>query len=115
MENAELKDQSKMASEEANEQPKELSQDELLKDQFETASEEVKELPKKPTQDEQLKLYGLFKQANSGDIDIDQPGMFEFEKKAKWGAWNKNKGMSQPDAMTEYIALVKELQTKYTE
>ncbi|KAJ2242775.1 hypothetical protein GGH98_005282 [Coemansia sp. RSA 454] len=117
MENTELQNQFKTAAEQVEEQPKKLTQEEQLKlqDQFETAAKQVQELPKKPTNDEKLKLYGLYKQANSGDVDTEKPGMFEFEKKAKWDAWNNIKGKPENDAKTEYIALVKELQAKYAE
>lgn len=49
----------------------------------------------KLTDDELLQLYGLFKQASVGDNNTDKPGMLDFKGKAKWEAWNKNKGKSQ--------------------
>ena len=27
-----------------------------------------------------------------GDVNIDRPGMFDLKGKAKWDAWNLNKG-----------------------
>ena len=39
----------------------------------------------------------------------DKPGMFDMTGKAKWEAWNKNKGLSKDDAMTKYIELVDSL------
>ena len=35
--------------------------------------------------------------------------MFDQKGRAKWSAWEKNKGMSQDDAKKEYIALVDSL------
>merc|ERR1711924_372574 len=44
--------------------------------------------------DDKLKAYGLFKQSNVGDVNTDRPGMFSPTDRAKWDAWEKNKGMS---------------------
>ena len=65
------------------------------------------------TQEEMLQLYALFKQANVGDVNVPRPGMLDFKGKAKWDAWDKQKGKSAEDAMTEYVALVAELRAKY--
>ncbi len=64
----------------------------------------------KMSNDEALIFYGLYKQATVGDNNESQPGMLSFEKKAKWGAWNKVKGTSKEDAMRKYVELAK----KYT-
>ena len=34
----------------------------------------------------------LFKQANEGDNTTAAPGMFDFKGKAKWNAWDAQKG-----------------------
>ena len=75
---------------------------------------------KKISQDQQLLLYGWFKQVEThlprplanvqrcsswsqrnlivfvqvkeGDCNTAKPGMLDFSGKAKWEAWNKNKG-----------------------
>ena len=74
---------------------------------------------KKISQDQQLLLYGWFKQVENlprplanvqssscwlqrnlivfvqvkeGDCNTAKPGMLDFSGKAKWEAWNKNKG-----------------------
>lgn len=39
--------------------------------------------------------------------------MFDFTGKAKWYAWEKQKGKSNDDAMNEYIKLVEQLKEKY--
>ena len=67
-------------------------------------------LPAATTQADQLVLYGLFKQANVGDCDTARPGMLDLKGKAKWDAWNSNKGKSKDTAMEEYICKVEALQ-----
>ena len=44
------------------------------------------------TDEEKLKIYGLYKQATIGDVNTDRPGMFDLKGKAKWDAWNAQKG-----------------------
>lgn len=89
-----------------------------LQAQFESAAEAVKSFSSKPSNDNLLKIYALYKQATVGDINtskvgscssLTQPGMFDQKGRAKWSAWEKNKGMSQDDAKKEYIALVDSL------
>lgn len=53
-----------------------------------------------------LQFYGLYKQATSGDCDTKRPGLFQLTAKAKWDAWNKCKGTTTAQAMTQYIALL---------
>merc|ERR1712141_379329 len=81
--------------------------------EFETAASEVTKLSKTPTDQEKLKTYSLYKQATVGDCNTTRPGMMDFAGKAKWDAWNGNKGMSQTDAEAAYIAFVGELKGKY--
>jgi len=80
---------------------------------FDTAANEVKQLKSKPSDEEMLRVYSLFKQGTVGDVNTARPGMLDFTGKAKWDAWEKQKGKSQEDAMIEYIALVEELKGKY--
>ena len=42
--------------------------------------------------EELVELYGLYKQATVGDINIAQPWAVQVKERAKWDAWNKNKG-----------------------
>ncbi|XP_074538688.1 acyl-CoA-binding domain-containing protein 7 [Halichoeres trimaculatus] len=81
--------------------------------EFEKMAEDVKKVKTRPTDQELLDLYGLYKQANVGDVDTERPGMLDLKGKAKWDAWNSRKGMSKEDAMTAYIALAKEIINKY--
>lgn len=41
--------------------------------------------------------------------------MFDLKGKAKWNAWNDNKGMSQDEAKEKYLAYVDMLLEKYKE
>ncbi|KAM6978600.1 acyl-CoA-binding protein [Tautogolabrus adspersus] len=84
-----------------------------LKAKFDAAAEEVKKLTAKPADEEMLQVYSLFKQSTVGDVNTARPGMFDFTGKAKWDAWEKQKGKSQDDAMNEYITLVEQLKEKY--
>eukprot|EP00178_Gracilaria_changii_P004652 TRINITY_DN17565_c0_g1_i1.p1 TRINITY_DN17565_c0_g1~~TRINITY_DN17565_c0_g1_i1.p1 ORF type:complete len:100 (+),score=25.25 TRINITY_DN17565_c0_g1_i1:32-331(+) len=56
--------------------------------------------------DQKLKVYGLYKQATAGDNNTSQPWAIQLEARAKWDAWEKNKGMSKEEAMQNYIDLL---------
>ncbi|KAM4602070.1 acyl-CoA-binding protein-like [Polymixia lowei] len=75
--------------------------------------EEVKILKQRPSRSELSLLYGLYKQATVGDINIGRPGMFDIIGQGKWDAWNAQKGLSKEEAMTAYVSLVEELKAKY--
>jgi acyl-CoA-binding protein len=57
----------------------------------------------KPSNDLKLQMYGLFKQATNGDVSGKKPGMLDMVGRAKYSAWEKNKGMSSADAMQAYL------------
>ncbi|EDV97753.1 acyl-CoA-binding protein homolog [Drosophila grimshawi] len=84
-----------------------------LTEQFNAAAEKVKSLTKRPSDDEFLELYGLFKQATVGDNETSKPGMLDLKGKAKWEAWNKQKGKATDEAQKEYVAFVEGLVAKY--
>ena len=75
---------------------------------FESAAERAKELPHQPN-DVLLDLYGLFKQATTGDVTGEKPGMFDFKGAAKYDAWERRRGMTKEEAMQAYIELVDRL------
>jgi diazepam-binding inhibitor (GABA receptor modulator, acyl-CoA-binding protein) len=52
-----------------------------------------------------LELYGLYKQATSGDARGNRPGAFDLKGRAKFDAWTSRKGMSADDAKRKYIEL----------
>ena len=80
-----------------------------LKARFERAVEESKNLPEKPDNATLLRLYALFKQASSGDVEERRPGFSDLVGRAKWDAWNAMKGQTSETAMQEYIDLVESL------
>ncbi|HMM52036.1 MAG: acyl-CoA-binding protein [Burkholderiales bacterium] len=80
-----------------------------LSTRFEQAVAESKTLPERPDNMTLLKLYALYKQASSGDVDGKRPGFTDMVGRAKWDAWNELKGTGRDDAMQQYIALVESL------
>ncbi len=80
-----------------------------LAEDFESAQKRVNDLSAAPSQDKLLQLYSLYKQAKGGDATGKRPGMLDIKGRAKFDAWSKQKGTSQDDAMTAYIALVDSL------
>jgi acyl-CoA-binding protein len=83
-----------------------------VKSLFDKAVEESKNFKEKPSNDTLLQLYSLFKQATSGDVNIEPPvNPFDFVAKAKYAAWAALKGKSTQDAQKEYIKLVEKLKS----
>ena len=80
-----------------------------LKSRFEKAVTESKQLPEKPDNATLLKIYALYKQASSGDVEGKRPGFTDFVGRAKWDAWNELQGTAGEDAMQQYIDLIDEL------
>lgn len=80
-----------------------------LKTQFETAVSESKQLPEKPDNMTLLKIYALYKQASSGDVEGKRPGFTDMVGRAKYDAWDALKGTSADDAMQQYIDLIESL------
>mgnify|MGYP002359939892 CR=1 FL=1 len=80
-----------------------------LKDQFEAAVAASKNLPERPDNMTLLKIYALYKQASSGDVDGKRPGFTDMVGRAKWDAWNELKGKGANDAMQEYVDLIESL------
>ena len=80
-----------------------------LKSLFEKAVAESKNLPEKPDNMTLLKLYALFKQASSGDVDGKRPGFTDMVGRAKWDAWDAIKGSSAEQSMQAYVDLIESL------
>ena len=80
-----------------------------LKAQFEKAVADTKNLPEKPDNMTLLKIYALYKQASSGDVEGKRPGFTDMVGRAKWDAWNEIKGKSSDEAMQAYIDLIESL------
>ncbi len=81
--------------------------------EFNIAAATVKQLAQTPSDDELKTLYGYYKQAVFGDCNVEKPGLIYFKEKAKWEAWNNNKGMGKYDAEVKYILYVNQLIQKY--
>jgi acyl-CoA-binding protein len=80
-----------------------------LKKLFEKAVADSKSLPEKPDNATLLKIYALYKQATSGDVEGKRPGFTDLVGRAKWDAWNEIKGKSGDDAMQAYVDLIESL------
>ncbi|HKY63346.1 MAG TPA: acyl-CoA-binding protein [bacterium] len=78
------------------------------KKEFDQALKDVKKLSDL-SNDQLLQLYGLYKQATEGDVHGPKPGMLDLKGKAKYSAWEKQKGKSAEKAMSAYVSLVKKL------
>lgn len=76
---------------------------------FGEAQTRVKDLKKSPGNDKLLELYALYKQGSTGDVSGKRPGMLDVKGRAKYDAWAKQKGTTQDDAKTAYVALVERL------
>ena len=80
-----------------------------LNEQFEQAVAESKNLPERPDNATLLKLYALYKQGSTGDVDGKRPGFTDMVGRAKWDAWNELKGQSADEAKQAYVDLVEDL------
>jgi diazepam-binding inhibitor (GABA receptor modulating acyl-CoA-binding protein) len=76
-----------------------------LAQQFAEAQARIKPVTGLPS-DVMLDLYALYKQATSGDVTGDRPGMLDIRGRAKYDAWAKRKGLSRDAAIQAYLALV---------
>jgi len=77
-----------------------------LQTQFEAAAKAATSLPTRPDNETMLKLYALYKQAKTGDVDGKRPGMFDMVGRAKYDAWAELKGTPKEKAMQAYIDLI---------
>ena len=80
-----------------------------LKTRFEAAVAGSKNLSERPDNATLLKIYGLYKQATTGDNADKKPGFGDMVGRAKWDAWNEIKGKDSKAAMQEYADLVESL------
>ncbi|MEX1166378.1 MAG: acyl-CoA-binding protein [Hydrogenophaga sp.] len=77
--------------------------------QFEAAVAHSKNLSERPDNGTLLKMYGLYKQATSGDVVDKKPGFSDMVGRAKWDAWNAVKGASTEAAQQQYIDLIESM------
>lgn len=80
-----------------------------LQAQFDQAAQDVQQLPKRPENDVMLRLYALYKQGTSGDVQGSRPGVLDMMGRLKYDSWAKLKGIAASQAMGDYIALVEQL------
>jgi diazepam-binding inhibitor (GABA receptor modulating acyl-CoA-binding protein) len=80
-----------------------------LKTQFEQAVADSTQLPERPENKTLLELYGLYKQATTGDNAGTRPGFTDMAGRMKFDAWAALKGKSNDEAMQEYIDLIESL------
>jgi len=77
-------------------------------EEFDRVSTDIRQiLNNQPSHPNALELYGLYKQATCGDVNIARPSLFDFRGKAKWDSWYARKGLSQDEAKLQYIRLGK--------
>jgi acyl-CoA-binding protein len=80
-----------------------------LQAKFDAAKEDSVKLPKRPDNPTMLKMYALFKQGSTGDVEGERPGFTDLVGRAKYDAWAELKGTAKEDAMQQYIDLVESL------
>ncbi|TCK35066.1 carboxylesterase [Paraburkholderia sp. BL8N3] len=82
---------------------------------FDAAVALSKTLRKAPDNDTLLTLYALFKQASSGDVAGERPGMMDMVGRSKYDAWAARRGVPREQAMRDYVALVNRLKAEDTQ
>jgi diazepam-binding inhibitor (GABA receptor modulating acyl-CoA-binding protein) len=70
---------------------------------FDDCSQKIKTDGKNVSNDDLQVIYGLYKQATEGDNTKEEPSFYQLTEKAKWKAWNANKGKSKEQAKHEYV------------
>lgn len=80
-----------------------------LQTRFDAAVAQSKNLSERPDNATLLKIYGLYKQATTGDNTEKKPGFADMVGRAKWDAWNQCKGSSGDEAKQQYIDLIESL------
>lgn len=88
-----------------------------IKKEFAAAVEKVRNAPAdgafKPGNEMKLKMYGLFRQANDGDVSGKRPGLLNVVERFKYDAWAALKGVSREEAMKRYVAEVAKVEKQY--
>jgi acyl-CoA-binding protein len=90
-----------------------------LQQEFEAAVQQVNNLPADTAPKYMTDLYGLYKQATEGDVNMkgdavdadsaDQANGPAGLSQAQWDSWDKYKGTSEDDAKRQYVAKVAEI------
>ncbi|MDB5269242.1 MAG: hypothetical protein JWP58_2282 [Hymenobacter sp.] len=87
--------------------------------QFQAAAEQVNNLPGDVAAKHMTELYGLYKQATEGDVNMkndevdasaaDQASGPAGLSQAQWDSWNQFKGVSEEEAKQRYVAKTAEI------
>jgi diazepam-binding inhibitor (GABA receptor modulator, acyl-CoA-binding protein) len=80
-----------------------------LDEQFAEAAETATSLTRDPGNDTKLRLYALYKQATSGDVEERRPGFIDPVGRAKHDAWARVAGTPPDEAKRAYVSLVDQL------
>jgi acyl-CoA-binding protein len=90
-----------------------------LQQDFDTAVQKVNDFPAGTAAQHMTELYGLYKQATEGDVnmktdEVDADGADQANgpaglSQAQWESWDKYKGTSEEDAKRQYVAKVAEI------
>jgi diazepam-binding inhibitor (GABA receptor modulator, acyl-CoA-binding protein) len=83
-----------------------------LETRFHEAADAVQRLARRPDNDTLLRLYALFKQGSTGDVQGKRPGILDPVGRAKFDAWSKLEGTSRESAMQQYVDLVEEVRAR---
>jgi acyl-CoA-binding protein len=85
-----------------------------IEEQFQAAVKQVDNLPPDKAAQHMTELYGLFKQATEGDINMnpdevdanaaDNPNGPAGLSQAQWESWNQFKGLAEEEAKQRYVA-----------
>ncbi|GAA4029311.1 hypothetical protein GCM10022409_11870 [Hymenobacter glaciei] len=90
-----------------------------LNAQFQAAADKVNNLPGDVAAKHMTELYGLFKQATEGDVNMqsDEVDASAADKadgpaglsQAQWDSWNQFKGVAEDEAKRRYVAKTAEI------
>lgn len=90
-----------------------------LDEQFKAAVERVNNLPADTAPQHMTELYGLYKQATEGDVNMKSGEVSADEadlangpaglSQAQWDSWNQYKGLPEQEAKQRYVSRVAEV------
>lgn len=90
-----------------------------LQQEFEAAVQQVDNLPADTAPKYMTELYGLYKQATEGDVNMKGDAVAADAatqasgpaglSQAQWDSWDRYKGTSEDDAKRQYVAKVAEI------
>ncbi|MBG07724.1 MAG: hypothetical protein CME68_03140 [Halobacteriovoraceae bacterium] len=83
----------------------------MIRNDFQTLKEKLRRLSFKLPRETFLKVYGLEKHIEDGPCptDAEKPSLIQIEERIQFEAWEKNREISEEEAMEQYRNLVKEI------